>query len=263
MRTQLDKKEFRKRVVLRLLTRPLTLVPLLAGATLLMGAWALGLKAGLSLFAGTVSVLVGMGAFFTRLLAGDQGIEKLVLANMNQEAEAQRDADLDDLEQRLAEDGDPRTEQALRDLRVLAAAFEEGKAWSGDINTQSSFDILSGVDQLFRTCVDYLRKTLELWSTARAMETAEVRAPILGQRERLIEDVQASTRHISGILARVQTLGPEADQGAELGHIRAELDASLEVAKKVQERIASWRQPAYDRAEMERSGVNGTQYDGS
>ena len=70
MTTDIDHREYRKRVWMRLLTSPLTLVPFLAGATLLIGAWAVGARAGAAIFAGVVALLAGVGSFFTRLFAG-------------------------------------------------------------------------------------------------------------------------------------------------------------------------------------------------
>ena len=245
MNTALDKKEYRKRVLFRMLTRPISLIPFVGGMTLLMGAWSLGFKMGVTLFTGMVGVLVGMGTFLTRLLVGKSGIESEVLKTMQEEAEAARERRLDSLEKGLEKDGDPRTEQSLRELRILADTFQTKDDWMTGLDARSNFDILAGVSELFETCVRYLEITLKLWHIAQQMETKEVRQPILDRREKLIHDVRESIRHTSEILARAQTVGLGESTRTSLAGLRQELDASLEVAKKVQERIAGWGMTEY------------------
>jgi hypothetical protein len=251
MKAALDKREYKKRVLLRLLTSPWSLIPGLGGTTLLIAGWALGLKAGAVLFGGVVGVLVGIGTFFTRLLAGNEKLEQQVLQEMREEAEEAREEELDELERALMEDCDPRTEQSLHELRVLATAFQRKESWASDVDSGSSFDIMSGVNQLFASCVKYLKMTLELWRTAQEMESEGVRKPILERREKLVEDVRKSTQHISDILARAQTLGVGEEADSALKNLREELDVSLDVAKRVQERIAGWGLPDYDLKEFE------------
>jgi hypothetical protein len=240
MQGGLSKADYRKRVLAKLATRPMTLWPFLAGWTVLLSGWALGLKGGAVVFGGVVALLVGAGTFLTGLLTGGERVRQEVLEEIQREAESARENELDDLDRRLVEDGDPRTEQSLRELRALASSFREKSSWYSDIETTTSFDILSGVDELFDSCVKYLRSTLELWRTAARMETREAREPILERRDELIDDVRTTIRHISKILARVQTLGLKEHEGSNLGRLREELDTSLAVAQRVQERIAGW-----------------------
>lgn len=250
MNSALERKAYRKRMLLGLLTSPVSLIPFVGGATLLIAAWALGLKAGLTLFAGLVGVVVGIGTIFTRWLTGSEKLGQRVVGEMRREAEAARQRELDQLERELTADGDSRTEKSLRELRVLAEAFRKGDTWAAEVNNASSFDIISGVDHLFATCVTYLRTTLQLWRTAQGVESEEARQPMLEQRERLIKDVRQSIRHISSILARTQTLGMGEETGSGLTLLREELDASLAVAKRVQDRIAGWGIPVQEMEEF-------------
>lgn len=246
MASELDRSAFRKRLWLRLITAPATLLPLIGGSTLLILSWALQFKSGLPAFAGILGVLGGIGTFVTRLLTGTDRLGEKVVAEMKAETEGARERELDRLERELAGDQDPRTEQALHDLRVLHASFEKGEMWSSDLNVQSGFDIVSGVNQLFAACVNTLQRTLELWHTAHGVATPEAKRPILERRERLVEEVTTSMRHLSNILAEVQTVSVSSDSTSKLGRIRDELDASLAVAKRVEERMASWEKIEYD-----------------
>lgn len=236
----LDETKLKKRVFWELLSSPWTLWPFVGGVTALLGLWTFSIRSGLAVFAALVSILGSLGIFFTRLLLGSEARVKKAVEEMQQEAQKERERSLDELERRLAADGDPRTESSLRDLRALAKAFEKGGAWSASLNTRTVFDILAGVEQLFKRCVLSLKKTLELWYTAQNMATAEAREPILRQRERIIEDVGKSIRQLGGILAGIQNIGAEEDAGdRELARIREELDRSLEVARMVEKRMQS------------------------
>lgn len=236
----IDDAKLRRKTIQGLLASPWTLWPILGGITLLLGLWALSIRSGLAIFAGLAAILGGVGIFFSRLLLGSDKLAKKAIAEMQEEAQQKRERSLDDLERRLVADGDPRTEACLRDLRALAKAFESGRAWSDSMTARSVFDILAGVEQLFKRCVLSLKKTLDLWHTARQMATEEASRPILEQRERMIDDVGQSIKQLGRILAGIQGLGAsEGEETSELARIREELDRSLEVAKMVEKRMQS------------------------
>jgi hypothetical protein len=107
------------------------------------------------------------------------------------------------------------------------------------LNARSVFDIQSMARRLFDQCVHSLRQTATMWQTAHRLNTAEARAPILAQRESLIADVQGSIRQLSDALVALQTMGAGEHSSSELNRIRDELDESLAVAKRVEERMGS------------------------
>jgi len=236
----LNQAKYRKNVLVRLLSSPWTLWPFVAGVTALLGLWTFSIRSGIAVFAAIAAILGGLGIFGTRLLLGSESLGREAIQELQEEARAARDKRLDELDGKLASDGDPRTEASLRDLRALAKAFHDGQAWSASLNARSTFDILAGVEQLFNRCVISLEKTLELWYAARDMATLEARDPILEQRERIIEDVGKSIGQLGKILAGIQTLGTEGGvENSDLARIRQELDQSLEVARSVEKRIQS------------------------
>lgn len=235
----LDKQRFRKKLLLGLLTSPLTLCPLVVGVTLLFAAWALSIKSGVALFAALACVLGAAGVFFTRLLLGDGKIAKAAVEEMQKEAHEAREKGLDELDRKLTEDGDSRTEASLRDLRALATAFNEARPASAGLSAGSAFDIASGVEQLFNRCVQSLARTLDLWRTAQKMVTPEAKKPILEQRESIIEDVGKSITQLGKVLAGIQGLESGGGESSELAGIREELDQRLAVAKRVEERMRS------------------------
>ncbi|HIJ40588.1 MAG TPA: hypothetical protein HPP90_05860 [Deltaproteobacteria bacterium] len=230
--------KFKKKYFLKLLSSPLTLFPFLAGVTDLAVLWAFSIPSGIGIFAGIACVLGAAGYFLTNLFTGNRSLAENVLESLQREAMAEREKALDELDARLSADGDPRTEACLRDLRTMAKAFEEGKSWSGVLNSPATIDILSGVDQLFKQCVFSLENTLDLSYTASRMTTVAARDPILARREGIIEEVAESIHKLGNVLASIQLMGlDEASRESDLAGIRKELDQNLEVAGKVKQRM--------------------------
>ncbi|MDP7421350.1 MAG: hypothetical protein QGH40_05710, partial [bacterium] len=121
-----DQAEFRKRLLLHLLSKPGTLFPFVTGVTVLLGTWAVGpLAAGIPVFAALCCILGSAGTFLTNLVLGNEKAAKKVLEEIRDEARQTREKELDELEKNLIRDGDPRTEQYLHDLRTLTARLIE------------------------------------------------------------------------------------------------------------------------------------------
>ncbi len=233
----LDRAAVKKKLVLRLLSSPLTMLPVLAGITDLLVLWTFSIDSGAGIFAGIAGILAGLGIFLTRLFLDDAASKDAIEA-LEKEVQKERERTLDELDRKLADDGDPRTEGSLRDLRALAAAFQKGSSWSDSLNSGSTFDILAGVDQLFNRCVLSLEKTLDLWYTASKMTTSEARSAILNQRAQIIDEVCESIKQLGKILAGIRSISAGESTGdSELARIRSELDRGLEVATRVTQRM--------------------------
>ena len=68
----IDDAALRKEVIIRLISSPLTLVPVMGGTTTLMALWALDAGSGMATFGAIAATLLGVGTFFTRLLLGTE-----------------------------------------------------------------------------------------------------------------------------------------------------------------------------------------------
>ncbi len=234
-----DKKEFRKRVLWRLFSSPLNLIPAGVGGTLILAAWALALQSsGLWFFAGVCSILAGIGISLSRLILSSEKEGKHVLDKMQKEMMESRDASLDSLEEKLEMDGDIRTETCLRDLRTLISQFKEENdllySKKSRLGVYSSMEISSKVEELFNNSVEFLRKTADLWSTASRLDSPVARAPLMKLREKLIIDVQKSIEQISKSLAEIQQINAGMlNTGSDLDKIRIELEEQINSARKI------------------------------
>ena len=237
----LDERTLKRKVLFRILGSPLTVLPFMIGITTMAAGWAFGWQGGFGWFAGIAGTLGALGSFTTRFLLQGNQIAAQVASQMTLEEKRAKERALDDLDRRLTvSDNDPRPEAALRDLRQLLQVFEQARPNEERINITSLFDIQSTVGQMFDQCVRSLTQTEKLWNTASKITSTQARQPILDQREQIIADVQESLKHLSDTLVQLQSLGTGDQSTAGLKRIRQDLDHSLAIAKKVDERMSSF-----------------------
>ena len=125
-------------------------------------------------------------------------------------------------------------------------AFKQRQNWARKLNAASTMDIVSSVQDLFNGCVSTLETTLELYETARRLRTKEARRPILERRDELVRDVQQSVEQLSRIMVGIESLGAAASGDGDLAKIRADLDANLTVARRVEAKMRSWQADAVE-----------------
>lgn len=202
-----------------------------------MAAWAVGQGAGILSFLGLGGLLAGLGAMATRwILRGDE-IHKDAFKALQEEAFQKQAEVLDDLDRRLQRDDDPRTETTLRELREIYQEFKKDASWAEGLKTRVSFEIVSKVERLFEECVKSLRRSLELWEAAEKMRTETHRKEMLESRGSLLGEISRSLEQMRKTVDSVRALRVEKGDTARHAQIREELDASLEVARRVEERM--------------------------
>ena len=223
-----------------IVSSPLVLMPFMVGSMAFVSLFALGLKGSAAVGAvliGLVGTLASAGTFLTKFILGrDDRIRKFVEASRSKAKRDKRQA-LDHFHHRLTVDGDERTETAMQDLRSLRQAFRQLDKIAPDLNRVMIEDIQQRSEELFQQCVSSLEKTLQLWKTAESLASTTARKPILEQREKLVAEVVQTVEHMSQTLASVQGITSRSDGDIRLQRLRSELDQSLEVAKKVEQRV--------------------------
>jgi len=187
---------------------------------------------------GVAGVLGSAGVYLTRLILDNGKTASAVLSDIQQQDQRSVQAKLDDLDRRLVEaDNDPRPETALRDLRALVRAVDEFAGRTDALNAPAVIDVRSRVQQIFDSSVRLLEQTLQLGDTAKLLTLPEARKPLLAHREKIIKDIQACAKQLGGTLAALQTMDTGAQSNRELGRLRDELDQSLQIASRVEERL--------------------------
>ena len=237
-----DTPALRSRVLRNLATSPLTLVPAAAGAALL-GAGAV-LLSPIAAFGGIVALAGTAGVAATRWLVGAETMTEKAYRQLQREAAAGREAELDRLDAQLRRDRDPRTELQLRRLRELHGLLREQEGVPPEVRARC--------DELFELGVSALRRTLEMVGRARGMKTVDAHRRLLAEREAVLAEVAAGVQALARAVEEVGRLSSarDDDEAARLADVREELGRSLDVARRVDERLREMEGTAPERTRV-------------
>ncbi|MEN0110773.1 MAG: hypothetical protein AAF805_08620, partial [Planctomycetota bacterium] len=222
--------EVKKKVLLDLFVSPWTLPPIVGGLTAWMLSWAVGGDPTMNLV-GLAGVLVGVGVQASRIVWGIEGLTEKAHDYVEGKQKAARAAELDRLEEKLSQDEDPRSEESLRRLRALRRLFHEDPP-----KTAGAIAIRDQVQRLFEASVRQLERSYDLWEKARRLPAGTGR-PLLDQRRRAVDEVVRTVNHLAKTVERYHEMQQGADEADDLARLREELDATIEVARRADERI--------------------------
>ncbi len=238
--------DVKRKVFLDLFASPLTLLPLVGGATALLASWAFGGNPTLT-FSGVAGMLTGLGLFSSRLIFGLEKMTNQAYEYVLEKQQSSQRESLQRLDHKLRQDHDQRTERLLARLQTLyndlKLSVEQGKI------TIAAHEVLDGVDDLFKVCVQYLDRSFELWETAAKM-SGEAKQKVLQQREELINEVAASCDYLEQTIEQLNLVATKKSK-SNLAQLRAELDESIRVARRAEERTEAFGEKPYDVSEFE------------
>lgn len=232
-----DSRDLKRRVLLGILSSPLTVLPFLTGMTVMAGVWMINVRPDLGLLAGLAGALGTAGMFVTQLVFRGEQYAQQVLKETQEEARIAQERHLDDLERRLTADKDPRTETALKDLRSLVKAFDDPEDLGVSKEAVVLFEIQINAMHMFEQAVRSLEQSLVLWHTANGLATPAAREPILAKREHILREIFQSIHHLGKVLAGLQDIRAAGGSTPDLARIRDELDQNLDVARQVDVRL--------------------------
>ena len=229
--------DVKRKELARLLGSPSTTIPLGIGAAAFAVAAMIDSTSGM--LVGGATILVGVGVVATRwILAFEKMTEEARRRVLSREEEKHRE-EMKQLEASLVLDGDARTETCLRQLCEHYDVFQE-KAAGGKL-TSSGYQVTRQVEHLFQACIDQLRRSHELWEQAHGFRGDE-RAAVLDEREGIVSEVASTTEQVVRAVQHFRQM-KEQTGGSDLRLLREELDESLRVARRVEERMAAWENP--------------------
>ena len=223
-----DTPALKRRVTWNLLTSPWTLLPAAAGAVL-VGAGAVALSP-VALLGGAATLAVGAGVVATRWVVGAEGLTERAYAELSDEQRAAAERALDDLDKALRRDRDQRTELHLRRLRELHGLLVEEPGVPPEVRARA--------EELVGHSVQALRRTLQMLGRARSLRTVEAHRRLLADREQVIAEVADNVAALARALDDVRAMrSGDRDESKRLADVRQELGRSLEVARRVDERL--------------------------
>ncbi len=233
----MDKKEIRRQILLDNLDW-VSLTPLFLGVTAALGAWAVQLNPRICFSLAIIPMLISAGIYSQRLFLGwDEKMESIARREREKNIR-EREEKLNQLGEALKGDGDPRTENLLKDLRVLTQAMLGNPQES---SAMKAYDIIADVDKLFQRCVDYLKESLELWTTARNLDHVATREQLLKQRESLIDEVEVSLENLGRVLGIMKKADVNGQDKIHMDELREELNARLKMAETIESKMESMR----------------------
>jgi hypothetical protein len=240
--------EVKRKVFIDLFASPGTLVPVVVGLTSLMFSWAVG-GSPMANAVGIMGVLGGLGYFASRMTLGLEGMTQRAYETVMEGHRKEQKEALDELERRLTNDQDQRTETCLRQLRQLYGTFQQS-CFEGRV-VAAHHQLVSQAEQIFKASVQQLQRSLELYELSQKL-TGAAQGQVLAERERVIREVIETRDHLSSTIEQFQTFATRRNQ-SELGRLRDELDETLRVAQRTEERMANLgrKEKIYDESEFE------------
>ena len=235
----MEKKRFRRKYVLRLLSSPWTRFPILGGVILgCVGAIA---NVPLAFLGAFVSFAAGTGHFVAKLFAGDTKTAVKIQEELDQEAEKEAEARLDNLDERLAADEySTADENCLRDLRTLMDVYKNSASWKKNINKLSQFDIFSNVNEIFKLCIDRLELSLEVGESMKRAATDKIRNSFKQRRDKIIKSVQDSIDDLNKTLGDVQEISMSSRDGKDKELLQKRKE--LEKHKRILMKVDAWKE---------------------
>lgn len=219
--------------------RPSVLIPLVGG--LVAGAASLAVGGSIVL---TGIAVVGIVGGATWLLAGTVlNVEKLTdqaLAAQQQASLASENEQLDLLARQLRTDRDHRTQDTLTLLRSLRVDFERAAGRPGVERRSARFR--EQIGQVFQATVEKLRESYRLMQQSETV-VGQPRQQFLDQREAVVLQAIEATNKLRSITKQFMA-AIEDDSQSNMESLQKELEISLEIAKRTEQRMKELENPS-------------------
>jgi hypothetical protein len=177
--------------------------------------------------------LIAAGGVVLKLASGAEQLEKAVLQDQTNEQRGQEDLRLNELQKRLRSDRDFRTKDCFHLASQARTDF-----LSLIQKAQGNFALLQfgqQFDQLFWATIEQLEHSLQLYEQADRLVDARRKA-ILAERERVVDDLIGAADRLRQVVDKIRSTATQ-DREVELSSLSKELDDSLEIAKRVDQRL--------------------------
>lgn len=219
--------DLKKQVLFELIATPYAVIPGTVGVAMMLLSSIIRPLA----FFGFIGLTMAFVAFVVNLLLNSEKISNRALKKWEKHRRELKIAELNDLDDNLTEDGDPRTQTALRDLRAIYYDFIDDIAQRKIKTTAASSRVLQSVDKIFDACVRALNHSYDLWYNSKKM-SGHMRDKVLESREEIIKEVIANVSRLYDAVSQIRVMGLDLDKD-DMSKLQARLQYDLEVAEKV------------------------------
>lgn len=228
----------KRTVISEVLLVPSVLWPLVGGVAAGLLAWASGGNVILSLVA-AVGILGGIGWMLLRSGLQVEKIANKAMQAAQQSQRAEENRQLDALAEQLRTDRDHRTQDYLSLLRSLRSDFEAAAAGEG-VRIRSAH-MSEQLSLAFNMIVDQLRQSYRLWERSEQL-VGETRENTLAERETLLSQTKLTLDRYQAVVDRFRAMVKK-EEGADLKDLQQELEATLRIARRTEERMQELEKP--------------------
>lgn len=231
----------KRKVISELFLAPSVVLPIVGGISAGLLSWA---SAGNSYLTGAAvaGILGGVGWMLTRMIFKVEDITEAAMKAQLDKELRQENEELDQLAAKLRTDRDHRTQDYLTLLRSLRGDFESEAAAHG--SQFRSAQVREQISQVFHAAVDQLRQSYKLWELSQQVSGGP-RQKLLDQREQVLKEIEATTDRIGQAVVEFRKI-VHADKNIDLAALRDELDATMQVARRTEERMRKIENPSAD-----------------
>lgn len=229
----------KRKVISELFFSPSVVLPIVGGVSAGLLSWAMGGNNFMTA-AAAVGVLGGVGWMLTRMIFKIEDItEEALQAELDKRLQ-QEHRELEELAQKLRSDRDHRTQDFLTLLRSMREEFENTTHRAG--STFRSAQIREQVGLIFKAAVDQLRQSYRLWDLSENL-VGSARDKVLADREQVLGEVDATVERLQTTIQQFRDL-MNSDPKVDLASMRAELEATMRIAKRTEERMREIENPS-------------------
>ncbi len=222
----------RKKVMSELFLAPSVVLPIVAGASAWIVSWGLGGVTPLTI-GGLVGVLAGVGWMGTRIIFQLDAITERTLRFAEEKATREVEGRIDMLVEKLGKLQDHR---AIDYLTILRESRREFVQMAGQPGQQArSLQVVRQVHQLFWAAIEQLEQSYKLSELAERLRSKE-RQEIIARNEQNLAEIKATADRLTVAVDHFRRLSLREKRG-ELNELGEELDESLKVAHRTEERM--------------------------
>lgn len=229
----------KRKVISELFFAPSVVLPIVGGISAGLLSWASGGSSYLT-GAAIVGVLGGMGWMFTRMIFKVEDITAQALEAEQQKILDEENRRLDELASKLRTDRDHRTQDYLTLLRSLRREFEDAASQSG-AQFQSA-RLREKIGQVLRAAVDQLNQSFRLWELSENL-VGDARKKVLANREQVLSEIEETVDRLRTTASQIKTV-IDGDDKVDLATMREELEATIRIAKRTEERMRDIENPS-------------------
>lgn len=231
----------KRKVISELYFAPSVVLPILGGIAAGLWSWTSGGSIILS-GAAALGILGGVGWMVTRMIFKVEDITEAAMQAQRDRQLRLENVALDELASRLRTDRDHRTQDNLTLLRSLRSDFEAIADQTG-IRFQSA-QVREQVGHVFGAAVQQLERSFRCWELSQKL-SGQARDNVLHERENVLAEVDTTVKQVEKAIKQFEALA-RSETDADLGALSEELEATMRIAKRTEERMREIENPSAD-----------------